>query len=98
MLERVTRGYQLLQRVTRGYKRLQGVTRGYQGLQRVTRGYKGLQGVTMGYRGLQLFTGDYNLDCLRLFIRRISSQQYIEHVRLNYRSPYNRKINMYRNR
>ena len=91
MLERVTRGYQLLQRVTRGYKRLQG-------LQGVTRGYKGLQGFTTGYRGLQLFTGDYNLDCLRLFIRRSSSQQYIEHVRLNYRSPYNRKINMYRNR
>ena len=65
------------------------------GLEKNTGGYKG---VTRGYRGLQLFTGDYNLDCFRLFIRRISSQQYIEHVRLNYRSPYNRKINMYRNR
>ena len=82
------------QGVTKGYKGLQGVTKGYKGLQGVTRGYKGLEGVTTGYRGLQLFTGDYNLDCLRLFIRRISSRQYIEHVRLHYRSPYNRKINI----
>ena len=64
-------------------------------LEKDTGGYKG---VTGGYRRLQLFTGDYNLDCLRLFIRRISSQQYTVHVRLNYSSPYNRKINMYRNR